>query len=257
MDSPPPPPPTDYDALSPTYDRCPFRWERGPDPDLAAFLRDRAARVRILEIACGTGIQMALNARAWDAARLLAVGVDRSAGMLAEARKKLPAGVLARADGTRLPFANATFDYLCCQFASHHVRPFARLVTEAGRVLAPGGRFVLWNIDPWGCDNPWFYRYFPECRALDEARFLPVPEQMRLLAAAGFTVSTRRTARTERLAPAEILALLSDRTSLSQLTLIPDAAYAERLAAARRDLEHDAQVRTVPGFPLVWLTATR
>lgn len=249
--------PTDYEAVASGYDRCPIRWERGPDPDLAPLLGRRQGPARALELACGTGIQLSRNERAWGGDALATFGLDRSRGMLAEARRRLARSLLCRGDGTRLPFKPALFDYVSCQFAGHHVRPFSALASEAARVLRPGGRFVLWNVDPWAVEDPWFYRWVPEARAIDEGRFLPVEAQVRTLEQAGFTVALRRAAREERLSGDEQIALLADRATFSQLSMLPDTVYRQRLDEARRALAGQREPRLLEGLPLVWLVADR
>ena len=78
------------------------------------------------------------------------VGVDLSAGMLKEARKKIHERGLThasvfQADAMRLPFADDTFDHV---FISHVISvvsdPF-KLVIEAQRVAKPGARIILLN----------------------------------------------------------------------------------------------------------------
>jgi SAM-dependent methyltransferase len=51
-----------------------------------------------------------------------------------------------RADVTELPFADGTFDVAISQHVQMNVADKARLYCEARRVLAGGGRLVLWDI---------------------------------------------------------------------------------------------------------------
>ena len=78
------------------------------------------------------------------------VGVDLSAGMLKEARKKISErgttnASVFQADAMRLPFADDTFDHV---FISHVISvvsdPF-KLVVEAQRVAKPGARIIILN----------------------------------------------------------------------------------------------------------------
>jgi SAM-dependent methyltransferase len=75
----------------------------------------------------------------------LAVGLDASRAMLAEAvaRNLAPRAAYLRAEARRMPFADASFDAVCCYAALYLVpEPFTVLV-EMLRVLAPGGRIAL------------------------------------------------------------------------------------------------------------------
>src|SRR5262249_23581457 len=82
------------------------------------------------------------------------VGIDRSAGMLAEARKNAAAPgnaavSLARADALALPFVEA-FDVVVCFGAFGHIRVEDEpcLVENVYRALKPGGRFAFVTADP-------------------------------------------------------------------------------------------------------------
>lgn len=49
----------------------------------------------------------------------------------------------ARADGSALPFANASFDVVFCRAVLEHVEHPQRVFGEVARVLKPGGHFVF------------------------------------------------------------------------------------------------------------------
>jgi ubiquinone/menaquinone biosynthesis C-methylase UbiE len=109
-------------------------------PSHAAFVARLAGLVRpggaVLDAACGTG-------KYWPAllaAGLQVTGVDQSAGMLAQARRKhpeVPSRVLALRDLGTLP---DRFDGLLCVDALENVAPEDWPVVTAGlaRVLLPG-----------------------------------------------------------------------------------------------------------------------
>jgi ubiquinone/menaquinone biosynthesis C-methylase UbiE len=101
----------------------------------------------VLDVACGPGNFSREFAKAVGDEGLVA-GIDASRTMLARgAAEVVEAGVsnlgLVRGDATALPFADATFDAVCC-FAALHLfaDPFAGL-DEMRRVLRPGGRIAL------------------------------------------------------------------------------------------------------------------
>jgi len=79
----------DYDAISHLYDSQPHR-TKAVDAELLALMRQRTggARLSILDIACGTGNQLVANRSVVPFDRL--VGLDRSQGMLWQARAKAP-----------------------------------------------------------------------------------------------------------------------------------------------------------------------
>lgn len=114
---------------------------------LAMFVRGRdQRRLRLLDLACGTGRFLAQLADAFP--RLAACGVDLSEAYVAEARRHLarrPRVGLAVAAAERLPFAAASFDAVTAVFLFHELPPKVRgrVAGEIARVLRPGGRFFL------------------------------------------------------------------------------------------------------------------
>jgi ubiquinone/menaquinone biosynthesis C-methylase UbiE len=90
-----------------------------------------------LDVACGPGIVAAGLA----AAGIAMTAVDRSAGMLREARGS--GAALARAAAERLPFHDAVFDLVVCRNSFHHFASPATVLAEMARVTRRGGRVVI------------------------------------------------------------------------------------------------------------------
>jgi demethylmenaquinone methyltransferase/2-methoxy-6-polyprenyl-1,4-benzoquinol methylase len=156
----------------------------------------------VLDIACGTGDLC----RELERQGYTAVGVDRSAGMLAAARTGAP---LVRGDGLCLPAGAASVDGIVCGFALRNFLSLGPFFGECARVLRPGGRVALLEVaEP---ANPvlrrghgiYFgkvvplvgglvsdgaaYRYLPKSVA-----YLPPEEEiLAMLAAAGFPDARR------------------------------------------------------------------
>lgn len=133
-----------YDRLAPKFDATPFR-----TPD--AILEVMAARIgpidRALDVCCGTGAAMR-----WlrPQCRESVVGLDFSAGMLAEARRRLEdapgsaAIELVRGDALAMTYYRE-FDVITCVGALGHIveDDEDRFVAGIARALRPGGRFVF------------------------------------------------------------------------------------------------------------------
>ncbi|HEX4330593.1 MAG TPA: class I SAM-dependent methyltransferase [Usitatibacter sp.] len=102
-----------------------------------------ASGMRVLDIATGTGL-VAREAIATVGPTGLVLGLDPSAGMLEEARQ-LPMP-LVRALGEKLPFPEASFDFVSMGFALRHVADLDALFSEMRRVLKPGGTACVLEI---------------------------------------------------------------------------------------------------------------
>lgn len=100
----------------------------------------------ILDVGCGTGLNLFEAARILGPCRLLC-GIDLSPGMVAVAQAKaaalgIPAAITV-GDAEALPYPDATFDLVICNSVLHWVRDRAKAVKEMGRVLRPGGQLLL------------------------------------------------------------------------------------------------------------------
>jgi ubiquinone/menaquinone biosynthesis C-methylase UbiE len=123
-----------YDLRAPYYDdwwtsaaRERPGWQEELDRALASVTSLPPART--LDVACGTGyVTQHLTGDV--------VGLDQSARMLAEARRRLPAGAFVQGDALSLPFEDGAFgrvftSYFYCHLVDEERRQF---VAEARRV---------------------------------------------------------------------------------------------------------------------------
>jgi ubiquinone/menaquinone biosynthesis C-methylase UbiE len=220
----PPSPRVDYDRIAHLYDAQPYRG-KSVDPKLLAFMGRRASSdpPAILDVGCGTGNQLLANRSVVPNARL--VGIDRSLGMLRQARPKAPGIAWVQADGAMLPFEAESFDFISCQMAFHHLRDKAGMLRAAFRVLRRDGRFVIRNLCPQACADWLHYTYFPDAYAIDPEDFWPPETLVATMQATGFAAVT---AEPEHLYFEERLRAwletVRHRDTCSQLLSIPDAA---------------------------------
>lgn len=108
----------------------------------ARKLIDARPGSRVLEIGCGTALQLGLYAG--EGRRL--VGLDLDPGMLERARVNLgAAGALVRGDAGALPFVDGAFDLVLASLMLHEMPTAVRGATlrEARRVLAAEGRLLV------------------------------------------------------------------------------------------------------------------
>jgi ubiquinone/menaquinone biosynthesis C-methylase UbiE len=112
--------------------------------DLAVQLA-KAGPERVLEVAAGTGVvTRALAARLPAQTRLVAS--DLNPPMLEYARTRLSPDdriEWRQADALALPFEDASFDAVACQFGAMFFPDKVQGYKEARRVLKPGGRYVF------------------------------------------------------------------------------------------------------------------
>lgn len=195
-----------FDAIAPKYDLLnrllTFGMDVGWRRRTVRSLQLPAGSL-VLDLACGTGdLCRELTKRGYRA-----IGVDRSAGMLAAQRTTSP---VVRGDALCLPFPRNSVDGIVCGFALRNFASLKPFFAECGRVLRPGGRVALLEVSSpenpvlrWG-HGVYFgkvvplvgglisdrdaYRYLPESVA-----YLPPPPRMvGMMSEAGFGGATRR-----------------------------------------------------------------
>ena len=95
----------------------------------------------VLDIGCGAGYGTALLA---DKSRT-AMGIDLALDAIqyARAHYSKPHLCFTTASATALPFANATFDFITAFEVIEHLENWDLMLTEARRVLRPGGLFLV------------------------------------------------------------------------------------------------------------------
>ena len=171
-----------FDAIAPRYDlvnrvmtlRLDVAWRRRTVRAL-----DLPAGSRVADLACGTG----------DLSRELArqghspAGFDFSMGMLRAAPPTTDRWLPVNADVLELPVADGALDGATCGFALRNLTAVPPFLAELARVLRPGGRIGLLEVDQpanpilrWG-HGLYFGRVVPLIGAVlsdrDAYRYLP------------------------------------------------------------------------------------
>jgi SAM-dependent methyltransferase len=118
------------------------------EPYAADLARRVAARspARVLEIAAGTGVVTRAMSSALPATASL-VATDLNQAMIDQASAVGTSRPVEwrQADAMQLPFADATFDAVVCQFGAMFFPDKPKAFSEARRVLRPGGLY-LFNV---------------------------------------------------------------------------------------------------------------
>jgi SAM-dependent methyltransferase len=121
-------------------------------PVFHPFAVDLAQRVsahsprRVLELAAGTGALTTEIVRTAPDAHVTAT--DLNAAMVDVGRHRVPEATWQAADATSLPFGEASFDLVACQFGIMFFPDKPAAYAEVRRVLTAGGRFVAstWGV---------------------------------------------------------------------------------------------------------------
>jgi SAM-dependent methyltransferase len=107
----------------------------------------------VLEVGCGPGHLSIRLARDYG---LDVSGLDLDPAMIERARanaarRATPGGrtpTFVVGDVAALPFADASFDFVVSTFSMHHWSDPAEGLREIHRVLRPGGRALIWDLQP-------------------------------------------------------------------------------------------------------------
>jgi len=220
-----------YDEIAPSYhERYNVRPLAGVAAQLRTLVQDLAAQ-RVLEVGCGTGRWLE------EIAPLVSEmhGLDASAMMLTEARKRAPAAKLEQGDASLLPYSGESFDLVFCVNAIHHFDRKDMFIREAGRVLRKGGKLAVVGMDPHNeSKDDWFvYQYFDGTYESDLQRHPSYDTIAKWMEQAGLTHINRCIA--EQVNSAEhgkevLNNHFLQKKSTTQLLLISDAEYAAGLA---------------------------
>jgi SAM-dependent methyltransferase len=120
--------------------------------DLAARLAG-LAKGRLLETAAGTGIVTTALAAALPGVEIVATDLNQPMLDRAAAKPGVERVIFRQADALALPFEDASFDAVVCQFGVMFFPDRVAAYREARRVLKLGGRF-LFNVWCASADNP-------------------------------------------------------------------------------------------------------
>jgi ubiquinone/menaquinone biosynthesis C-methylase UbiE len=122
---------------------------------------ERGHPLRILDVACGTGLLLQNLASRLPHAQLY--GVDSSQDMLALARKRLCGKVPLRLEYfvvgpggmAGFPFPAESFDLIICTNAFHYFQDPVAVLQGLASLLAPQGQFVIEDYARRGFPFPW------------------------------------------------------------------------------------------------------
>ncbi len=135
-----------FDRIAPRYDALNRVLSLGLDRGWRRLALDAIGvgpRDRVLDLACGTGDLSALAA----ARGAQVIGIDFARAMLGGAHARRVACHLVQGDATALPLPDAWATVVTCGFALRNFVSLAPVFDELARVVAPGGRIALLDVD--------------------------------------------------------------------------------------------------------------
>ena len=111
-----------------------------------AYVLDKIAlnnSIKLLDVGCGSGLFSSLAAE--KGAHV--TGIDASEGMIAKAQSRVPDTQFSVGEMEELPFEDESFDVVCGFNSFQYAANTKNALTEAKRVLKPGGQLVamIWG----------------------------------------------------------------------------------------------------------------
>ncbi len=134
------------------FDQVAGQWDRMRQNFFSESVREKAlavAGVQPGQLAADIGAGSGFVTEGLIAAGLRVIAVDQSSAMLAELKARLgDAEIDCRVgESAALPIADRAVDHAFANMYLHHVESPATAIREMARILKPGGRLVITDLD--------------------------------------------------------------------------------------------------------------
>ena len=135
------------------FDHVAQQWDKLRSGFFSEAVRDKAlatARVRAGQLAADIGAGSGFIAAGLLREGLCVIAVDQSEAMLAEMQRKLggqAAIEYRQGEAENLPLETGSVDYAFANMYLHHVESPPKAIEEMVRILKPGGRLVITDLD--------------------------------------------------------------------------------------------------------------
>ncbi|MBO8173451.1 MAG: methyltransferase domain-containing protein [Bacillaceae bacterium] len=240
---------TDFSKIAGRYDRNPYRHQIKVDDELMQVIeKAENSPVRVLDLACGTGIYLNKQAKIFGDKAVEWHGLDMSDDMLQVAKSKGTSFInYTRGKAEKMPYPDDFFDYVVSNYAFHHFEYKADVLNEIRRVLKTGGVVKVHNISIHEMKKWWVYQYFPAAYELDLKRFWEKERLYQEFLHRGFDVSLYLYYKMETIRLADYL-LYAENRDISVLTLLQDEDYKHGLEQMKKDVHADPQMSRIVDF---------
>ncbi len=208
---------------------------------------------QVLDAGCGTG-RYSLEITERTGAKV--TGIDFSRGMLSKASAKNK-GIWLQGDASSLPFESGIFNTAIIMLVLQHVDDEPEVISEAWRVLKPGGQLVIVTVSHARIKRH-IMRHFPGLVKIDLDRFMPVPELKWHLAHQNFVNVHHHNVRSQP-TEASIDSLIHRFRNryISTLALVPEGDFEKNLAIFEKELRKNYGDTVESNVEMVFIEARK
>ena len=227
---------TDYSQIALRYDKNRLRHDIARDENIEKLYITNSSRLRVLDLACGTGNYIKNQIQEYGNHVISWVGIDKSPEMLKMAYEKNIRVKFILGDACQIPLQDRAIDYVKIRFAFHHFSDKEKVITEVRRILSNNGAVSIQNLSHDYMKYSWVYKYFPGAESIDRDRFPSTLDIHNLLIKYGFETTVNIQTTIRRFAYKDIIEEVENR-DMSQLNLISEDTYRTGLDAMKQDAE--------------------
>ena len=224
---------TNYTKIAPNYDKNPIR-AKGVDEEIKKILQKQKNKIRVLDLACGTGNYLKTQREYYLDEDIEWIGIDKSTEMLKYAEKKNKNIRFICDTIENLKTVETNIDYIRNEFAFHHFTDKEAAIKNINRMLKPNGLYIMINICPDYMNNSWVYKYFPSTKEIDNDRFIESSKIYELFVNNGFVIDLKIETTVFELDYESVIKEIKNR-DMSQLNLISEEEYQTGLEKIKKD----------------------
>ncbi len=148
--------------------------------------------------------------------------------------------------------------FLWTPFALQRAEDRETVVTEARRVVEPGGTWAFVDVMPASMPGHWLYRFFPQAWENEGRHTWDASRMYNELVKIGFRVRLERRTFYQAVTLEVARGMAGARERCPQLAILPDEVYAQGLAALEEALQREGKDEVIGSeFCLVEVTAVR